>query len=87
MITTDGRHQEAIDILAQLKGPNTPLDDPAVLSKKAEIDQVLSVEQADGPMRVKEYISSGPLKIRRRYLLAIGMPLPFLAFVSIELTM
>ncbi|KAJ9640200.1 hypothetical protein H2204_003425 [Knufia peltigerae] len=66
-----GRHQEAVDILAQLKGHDTPLDDPAVLTKKAEIDQILQLEHADGPWHIKECFRSGPLKIRRRYLLAI----------------
>jgi hypothetical protein len=73
----DGRHQEAVDIMAQLKGVNVPLDDPAVQRKKAEIDEVLALEQADGPWSIKECFQSGPLKIRRRYMLAIGW---FLAY-------
>lgn len=73
MKNLDGRHTEALDILAQLKGKDVPTNDPAVVAKKAEIDQVLSLEQADGPWSIKECFVSGPLKIRRRYLLAIGM--------------
>lgn len=61
-----------MDILAQLRGTDVPLDDPAVLRKKAEIDETLALEQADGPWKLKECFVNGPLKIRRRYLLAIG---------------
>ncbi|KAL6242282.1 hypothetical protein RBB50_010830 [Rhinocladiella similis] len=68
-----GRHQEAVDILAQLKGRDTPLNDPAVLSKLADIDHILRLEHADGPWHIKECFRSGPLKIRRRYLLAVGV--------------
>ncbi|OIW31918.1 putative Myo-inositol transporter 1 [Coniochaeta ligniaria NRRL 30616] len=68
-----GRHQEAVDILAQLKGADVPLDDPAVQRLKAEIDEILALEQADGPWKLKECFVNGPLKIRRRYMLAIGV--------------
>lgn len=69
----DGRNNEALDILAQLKGTNTPLSDPSVQATKAEIDKALQLEHAAGPWSIKECFINGPLKIRRRYLLAIGV--------------
>ncbi|CAL5873626.1 uncharacterized protein PFLUO_LOCUS7907 [Penicillium psychrofluorescens] len=68
-----GRNNEALDILAQLKGTNTPLSDPSVQATKAEIDKALQLEHAAGPWSIKECFINGPLKIRRRYLLAIGV--------------
>ncbi|PKS04875.1 hypothetical protein jhhlp_008239 [Lomentospora prolificans] len=55
---TDGHHHKAIDNLAQLKGTDTLRDDTVVLNKKAEIDQVLSVKQANGPMRMNQQRTS-----------------------------
>ncbi|CAM1500395.1 Fc.00g095570.m01.CDS01 [Cosmosporella sp. VM-42] len=72
-LTKHGRHQEAVDILAQLKGRDVPLDDPSVQQTKADFDNVLALEQFDGPWSIKECFASGPLKIRRRYMLAIGI--------------
>lgn len=69
----DGRHHQALDILAQLKGTNTPLSNPSVLATKAEIDEALRLEQAAGPWSIKECFINGPLKIRRRYIMAIGV--------------
>lgn len=48
------------------------MSDPAVLSKEQEIDHALELEQSGGPWKITECFSNGPLKIRRRYLLAIG---------------
>lgn len=68
----DDRHHEAVDILAQLKGVDVPVNDPLVQRKKAEIDEILRLEQENGPWKLKECFVNGPLKIRRRYMLAIG---------------
>ncbi|CAK7200341.1 hypothetical protein SEUCBS139899_003032 [Sporothrix eucalyptigena] len=72
-LTKHGRHQEAVDILAQLQGVNVPLDDPVVSQTKGAIDEALAMERAGGPWRLSEAFQSGPLKIRRRYMLAIGL--------------
>ncbi|KJR81422.1 sugar transporter [Sporothrix schenckii 1099-18] len=72
-LTKHGRHQEAVDILAQLHSRDAALDDPAVLQTKAAIDAALALEQAGGPWRLSEAFQSGPLKIRRRYMLAFGL--------------
>ncbi|KAL1845063.1 hypothetical protein VTK73DRAFT_1207 [Phialemonium thermophilum] len=72
-LTQHGRHFEALDVLAQLHGKDTPLDHPDVVRIKEDIDRVLALEHADGPWSIKECFVGGPLKIRRRYLLAIGV--------------
>ncbi|OAA56308.1 General substrate transporter [Niveomyces insectorum RCEF 264] len=72
-LTKHGRHQDAVDILAQLKGVDVPLDDADVQKTKNEIDNALALEQDGGPWRITEMFQSGPLKIRRRYILAISL--------------
>lgn len=67
-----GRHAEATHILAQISGKNLPTDDPAVVSLKKDIDDAITLELADGPWKFTECFKSGPLKVRRRFLLAIG---------------
>lgn len=49
LILTDGKHEEAIDILAQLKGKGIQPSDPAVVKQKKSIDNALALEEADGP--------------------------------------
>lgn len=71
-VETDGRDGEAIDVLAQLHGKNVPRDDPMVLKQKRAIDAALALENAEGPWRITEIFKNGPLKIRRRYILAIA---------------
>ncbi|OQV09483.1 hypothetical protein CLAIMM_13601 [Cladophialophora immunda] len=68
-----GRHEEAVDILAQLHGKNTPCDFPAVLEQKRLIDEALAIENEGGPWTITEIFQNGPLKIRRRYILVIGI--------------
>lgn len=43
---------------------------------KTAINEAITLEQADGPWKFSECFKSGPLKIRRRFLLAIGRPIP-----------
>ena len=69
---TDGRHEEALDVLAQMVGKNIPCNHPRVLGQKKDIDETLAIENEDGPWRFKEVLRNGPLKIRRRYILVIG---------------
>jgi hypothetical protein len=40
---------------------------------KKEIDDAIALERADGEWKITECFKDGPLKIRHRYLLAIGM--------------
>lgn len=68
-----GRHDEANQILAQITGKNLSIDDPAVKSLKRDIDEAIALEVADGPWKFSECFKSGPLKIRRRFILAICM--------------
>jgi hypothetical protein len=68
-----GRHAEANQILAQITGKNLSIDDPAVTSLKRDIDEAIALEVADGPWKFTECFKSGPLKIRRRFILAICM--------------
>ncbi|KAF5009444.1 hypothetical protein FDECE_4326 [Fusarium decemcellulare] len=72
-LTKHGRHSEAIDILAQLSNKEGSLDDPTALKLKADIDSALALEEAGGPWHIREMFISGPLKIRRRYMLACGL--------------
>ena len=72
-ILTDGKHEEAIDILAQLKGKGIQPSDPAVVKQKKSIDNALALEEADGPWKFTEIFKNGPLKIRRRFILAIWL--------------
>ncbi|KAI9815140.1 MAG: hypothetical protein M1827_002983 [Pycnora praestabilis] len=72
-LTKHGKHEEAIDILGQLKGKNILTTDFAVLRQKKAIDDALALEQADGKWHIMEIFKNGPLKIRRRFLLAIGL--------------
>jgi hypothetical protein len=68
-----GRHAEATHILAQISGKNLSIDNPAVTLLKKNIDDAIALELADGPWKFIECFKSGPLKVRRRFLLAIGM--------------
>ena len=68
----DGRHEEAVDVLAQLHGKNIPFIDRNVVGLKREIDEALALENADGPWKLSEVFKNGPLKIRRRYIMVIG---------------
>ncbi|KAI4264671.1 MAG: hypothetical protein L6R38_000164 [Xanthoria sp. 2 TBL-2021] len=72
-LTKHGKHEEAIDILAQLKGRGIQPSDPAVIKQKKSIDKALALEEADGPWRFMEIFKNGPLKIRRRFILAIWL--------------
>ncbi|RAK93772.1 general substrate transporter [Aspergillus costaricaensis CBS 115574] len=72
-LTKYGRHDEALDILAQLSSRSDTIESPAARALKAEIDRALALEAADGPWRIREVFASGPLKIGRRYLLACGL--------------
>ncbi|KAL8870827.1 MAG: hypothetical protein Q9174_003216 [Haloplaca sp. 1 TL-2023] len=72
-LTKHGRHEEAIDILAQLRGKGVQPSEPAVIAQKKSIDGALALEEADGPWKFTEIFKNGPLKIRRRFLLAIGL--------------
>lgn len=71
-LTQHGKHEEAVDILAQLHGKGVHASDPAVVKQKRAIDNALALENAEGPWRISEIFKNGPLKIRRRYVLAIG---------------
>ncbi|KAI9751631.1 MAG: Ubiquitin-conjugating enzyme E2 H [Chaenotheca gracillima] len=71
-LSQHGRHGEALDILAQLQGKGVAHDEVTVLKKKRVIDISLALESKEGPWKFSEIFKSGPLKIRRRYLLAIG---------------
>ncbi|KAJ6030190.1 uncharacterized protein N7446_000749 [Penicillium canescens] len=66
------RHSEATHVLAQITGKNLRLTDPVVVSTKKEIDDAIALERADGEWRLSECFRDGPLKIRHRFLLAIG---------------
>lgn len=68
-----GRHEEAIDILAQLQGKDIPCDAPTVLEQKRLIDEALALENEGGPWKFSEVFQNGPLKIRRRYIMVIGI--------------
>jgi hypothetical protein len=59
--------------LAQLHGKDISCSDPNVLGQKRDIDETIALESADGPWRFIEVFRNGPLKIRRRYLLVIGI--------------
>jgi hypothetical protein len=72
-LSLGGRHAEATHILAQISGENMPIDDPTVVSLKKDIDDAIALELADGSWKFTECFKSGPLKVRRRFLLAIGM--------------
>jgi hypothetical protein len=69
----DGKHAEATNILAKLSGKGISRSDPKVVRQKIAIDEALALENADGPWRITEIFKNGPLKIRRRFILAIGM--------------
>lgn len=49
-----------------------PRNNPTVRKHKRAIDAALALENAEGPWKFTEVFKNGPLKIRRRYLLAIG---------------
>ncbi|KAL8852639.1 MAG: hypothetical protein Q9221_002519 [Calogaya cf. arnoldii] len=72
-LTKHGKHEEAIDILAQLKGKGIQPSDPAVIKQKKSIDHALALEEGDGPWRFMEIFKNRPLKIRRRFILAIWL--------------
>lgn len=47
--------------------------DSAVRKMKHEIDEALRFEEADGPWKISETLKNGPFKIRRRFILVIGL--------------
>lgn len=65
-----GRHAESLHVLSQLAGDGP--QSASVTGRKQAIDNAIALETANGPWRLSEAFKSGPLKIRRRYLLAIG---------------
>ncbi|KAF2123156.1 general substrate transporter [Lophiotrema nucula] len=67
------RHSEALHVISQLAGRNMTPEDAIVRGQKAAIDHAIALETADGPWRFSECFKSGSLKIRRRYILAIGL--------------
>lgn len=67
------KHAEARDVLVQIIGKGLTHNDPAVRALKKDIDDVILLENADGPWKFSECFRNGPLKIRHRYLLTIGM--------------
>ncbi|CAH0033265.1 unnamed protein product [Clonostachys rhizophaga] len=72
-LSQQGRHDEAIDIITQISGKGLSHQDPIVVGMKSSIDEAITLEQADGRWRFSECFKSGPMKIRRRFLLAIGL--------------
>ena len=69
---TNGKHEEATDILTQLHGKGIQCSDLEVIKQKSPIDAALALENAEGPWKATELFKNGPLKIRRHYLLAVG---------------
>ena len=78
MTFLDGRHGEAIDVIRQILGKDLQPDDSSVVKMKHEIDEAVRLEEADGPWRFSEVFKNGPFKIRRRFLLVIGVWIPTL---------
>ena len=72
-LTKHGRHEEAIEVLAQLRGRGVQPSEPAAAGQEKSIDGALALEEADGPWKFVEIFKNGPLKIRRRFMLAIGL--------------
>ncbi|KAH6986655.1 general substrate transporter [Ilyonectria destructans] len=72
-LTKHNRHGEAIDVIRQLVENDVDHDHPSVIQQKREIDEAIRIEEADGPFRWTEMFKNGPLKIRRRFLLVIGL--------------
>ncbi|KAL4896720.1 general substrate transporter [Aspergillus ambiguus] len=72
-LSARSRHAEAIDVLRQIGGRNLPQSDPAVMALKKDIDDAIALEHADGEWKFVECFKNGPLKIRHRFLLAIGL--------------
>jgi MFS family permease len=72
-LAAGGRHAEALDVLAQLHGKDIPCNNSQVLGQKRAIDETIALESVDGPWRFIEVFRNGPLKIRRRYILVIGI--------------
>ncbi|KAL9013791.1 MAG: hypothetical protein Q9173_001535 [Seirophora scorigena] len=73
IVIADGKHEQAIDILARLKGKGIQPSDSAVIRQKKSIDNALALEEADRPWRFSEIFKNGSLKIRRRLILAIWL--------------
>ncbi|KAE8358133.1 general substrate transporter [Aspergillus caelatus] len=67
------RHEEALDVLSQLSSKDFTEGNMEAQKLKVHIDRVLTLEEAEGPWHIREMFMSGPLKIRRRYMLACGL--------------
>ncbi|KAJ4203439.1 hypothetical protein NW759_015189 [Fusarium solani] len=72
-LTKHNHHGEAIDVIKQLVDNEVAHDDPSVIQQKREIDQAIRLEETDSPFKWTEMFKNGPLKIRRRFLLVIGL--------------
>lgn len=59
-------------MLAKLAGKGLTPSHPKVVQQKKAIDDTLALENADGPWKFTEIFKNEPLKIRRRFQLAIG---------------
>ncbi|KUL81393.1 hypothetical protein ZTR_09881 [Talaromyces verruculosus] len=72
-LSARGRHSEALHVLTQISGNNLAIRDPVVTTLKKDIDDAIALENNDGPWRFSQCLINGPLKIRHRFLLAIGL--------------
>ncbi|KAL2848603.1 general substrate transporter [Aspergillus pseudodeflectus] len=72
-LSARGRHAEASHVLSQITGKGLSVESPEVAVIKKEIDDAIALEQADGEWKFSECLKDGPLKIRHRFLLAIGL--------------
>lgn len=70
-LAQQGRHAESSHVLAQLMGVNLTSDSRIVKDQKNIIDEAIRLETAEGKWKFKEMFQNGPLKIRRRFILAM----------------
>ncbi|KAL4876040.1 general substrate transporter [Aspergillus karnatakaensis] len=68
-----GRHEEATHILTQITGKNLTPEHRDVVTLKREIDDAIALELEEGEWKFSECFKDGPLKIRHRFMLAIGL--------------
>lgn len=55
----DGKHEEAIDIIAQRHGNGVQVTEPMVIKQKRAIDSALALESAEGPWKFSERFKNG----------------------------
>ncbi|KAJ9497664.1 hypothetical protein H2202_006697 [Exophiala xenobiotica] len=72
-LMSQGRDQEAKEVMARLAGKNVTTDDHRVVELCEEIQAAIAIESAGGPFKMKELLQGGKLQNFRRMLICFAI--------------